>query len=368
MQNRIITQNQFLEYSGGFNVRGSAFLLSNGILHETDAKTSHGLIRSSDRFIIKAVIDSFSAGKDAGEVLDGINRDIPVYASLDEAIIKVGKPDYCIVGVATVGGVLPDSLKSQIRNAITKRISIVNGLHFQLAEQQDMVELAIKYGVKLVDVRKPKTFKDLKFWSDEVFKVKCPIIAVMGMDCAIGKRTAAMLLKQGCENAGLKAEMIYTGQTGWMQGAKYGFILDSTLNDFVAGELSQAILSASKIENPDLIFLEGQSSLRNPSGPCGAEFLISGNAKKVILVHQPVRKYFGSEPNWGEIPSVENEIDLIKCYGSEVIALILNTSGLNIEEANYFKEKYVKKLGIPVILPLEEGVEELVQSLKNMIK
>jgi uncharacterized NAD-dependent epimerase/dehydratase family protein len=348
------------------NVRGSAFLLSNGILHETDAKTSHGLIRRSDRFTVTAVIDSFSAGKDAGDVLDGINRNIPVYASLDEAIIKAGKPDYCIIGVATVGGVLPDGLKDLIRNAIAKEISIVNGLHFQLAEQPDLVELAIKYGVKLVDVRKPKTFKDLKFWSEEVFEVKCPIIAVMGMDCAIGKRTAAMLLKEGCENAGLKAEMIYTGQTGWMQGAKYGFILDSTLNDFVSGELSHAIISADKIENPDLIFLEGQSSLRNPSGPCGSEFLVSGNAKKVILVHQPVRKYFGSRPEWGEIPSVENEIKLIKCYGSEVIALMLNMSGLNIEEANYVKESYLKKLGIPVILPLEEGVETLVQILKML--
>jgi uncharacterized NAD-dependent epimerase/dehydratase family protein len=368
MQKRIITQSQFLENSSGFNIRGSAFLLSNGILHERDAKTSHGLIRSSDRFIVKAVIDSYSAGKDAGEVLDGVKRNIPVYASLDEAIIKVGKPDYCIIGIATVGGALPDDLKKLIMIAMTKGLSIVNGLHYLLNEQPEMVEFAVKYGVKMVDVRKPKPFKDLKFWSEEVFEVKCPIIAVMGTDCAIGKRTAAMLLKQGCEKAGLKAEMIYTGQTGWMQGAKYGFILDSTLNGFVSGELSNAIISACKIENPDLIFLEGQSSLRNPSGPCGAEFLISGNAKKVILVHQPLRKYFGSEPKWREIPSVENEINLINSYGSEVIALMLNTSGLNSEEANYFKESYLNKLGIPVILPLEEGVDTFVQSFKNLKK
>lgn len=351
-----------------FDVRGSAFLLSNGILHKKDAKTSHGLIRSSDRFIVKAVIDSFSAGKDAGEVLDGINRNIPVYASLDEAIKKVGKPDYCIIGVATVGGVLPHDLIEVLKNVLTNGISVVNGLHYHMADQQEMVELANKYGAKMIDVRKPKTFKDLKFWSEEVFEVKCPIIAVMGMDCAIGKRTSAMLLKQACEKVGLKAEMIYTGQTGWMQGAKYGFILDSTLNDFVSGELSHAIISAYKYENPDLIFLEGQSSLRNPSGPCGSEFLLSGNAKKVILVHQPNRKYFDSDPKWGEIPSVENEIKLINCYGSEVIALLLNTSGLTIEEANSTKELYAKKLGIPVILPLEEGVETLVQTLKNLKK
>ena len=347
-------------------IRGSAFLLSNGMLHKKDAKTSHGLIRNSGRFIVKAVIDTVSADKDAGEVLDGVHRNIPVYADLEEAIGKAGKPDYCIIGVATVGGVLPNGLVDVIKQALTNGISVVNGLHYHLADQPEMIELANKTGAKLVDVRKPKSFNELKFWSEEVFDVKCPVIAVMGMDCAIGKRTTAILLKQACEKAGLKSEMIYTGQTGWMQGARYGFILDSTLNDFVSGELSHAIISAYKNENPDLIFLEGQSSLRNPSGPCGAEYLVSGNAKRVILVHEPARKYFDSDPKWGEIPSVESEIKLINCYGSEVIALMLNTSDLTIEEAKSFKESYAKKLGIPVILPLEEGVKTLVETLKNL--
>jgi len=350
-----------------FDVRGSAFLLSNGILHEKDAKTSHGLIRGSDRFHVKAVIDSYSAGKDAGEVLDGINRNIPVYGSLNDAIEKEGKPDYCIVGVATKGGILPDELIEVIKNAIINGISVVSGLHFYLTDQHLLVELAGKYGAKLYDVRRPKAFKDLKFWSEEVFEVKCPIIAVMGMDCAMGKRTATLFLKHAFEKVGLKAVMIYTGQTGWMQGIKYGFILDSTLNDFVSGELSHAILSAYKQEKPDLILLEGQSSLRNPSGPCGSEYLLSGNARKVILIHEPKRKYFDFRSDWGEIPSIESEIKLINCYGSEVIALMLNTSGLTIEEANSFKESYVSELMIPVILTLEEGVDNLVQILLNLI-
>jgi uncharacterized NAD-dependent epimerase/dehydratase family protein len=163
--------------------------------------------------------------------------------------------------------------------------------------------------------------------------------------------------------AGLKAELIFTGQTGWMQGARYGFILDSTLNDFVGGELAYAIISAYKNEKPDLIFLEGQSSLRNPSGPCGSEYLVSGNARKVILVHEPNRKYFDNDPEWGQIPSVESEINLIAGYGSEVIALMLNSTGLMRGEAFSIKESYEKSLGIPVVLPLEEGVETLVQTL-----
>lgn len=94
------------------------------------------------------------------------------------------------------------------------------------------------------------------------------------------KEVLSDFLLDGCKAAGLKAEMIFTGQTGWMQSGKYGFVLDSTYNDFVSGELEHAIVACYEHEKPDVIFLEGQSSLRNPSGPCGSELLISGNAKK----------------------------------------------------------------------------------------
>ncbi len=352
--------------TSNYEVSGSAFLLSDSVLHKMNAKTSHGLIRYSTRFKISAVIDTLSAGKDAGELLDGTFRNIPVYGTLDEAINKVGKPAFCIIGVATIGGVLPLGLVDVIKGALNNGISIVNGLHHLLTDQPEMVELAKKNGAKLIDVRRPKHYKDLKFWTTEIFDVKCPVVAVLGMDCAIGKRTTTMFLKLACEKAGMKVEMIYTGQTGWMQGSRYGFILDSTINDFVGGELANAIISAYKNESPDIIFLEGQSSLRNPSGPCGSEYFISGNAKRTILVHEPKRIYYDHDPSWGKIPSVKEEIKLIQCYGSEVIALMLNTNGLTDEEAVLFKKSYAEELGIPVILPLEEGVDTLIPTLKKL--
>lgn len=48
-----------------------AIVLTAGMLHESDAKTAHGLIRGSERFDIVGIIDAVHAGKDAGEVLDG---------------------------------------------------------------------------------------------------------------------------------------------------------------------------------------------------------------------------------------------------------------------------------------------------------
>ncbi len=162
--------------------------------------------------------------------------------------------------------------------------------------------------------------------------------------------------------------MIYTGQTGWLQGGKYGFIFDSTLNDFVSGELEHAILSCDKETNPDLIFIEGQSALRNPSGPCGAEFLLSGGAKNVILVHSPKREFFDMEEHFGKIPTLESEIELVKLYGSNVIALALNTENCTEEEYLSFQETYQKRFGIPVLLPIQKGCDEIVDVLKSLIK
>lgn len=340
-----------------------AIVLTNGILTHSDAKTAHGLIRGSERFTIVGVVDDETlAGQDAGVILDGKNRNITIYATLEQALIEQ-QANYLIIGIATVGGVLPDSMVAIIQQAIRAGLNIVNGLHDYLTDRPEIASLATEFQVDLIDVRRPKSRKDLHFWTGDIFKIKTPIIAVIGMDCAMGKRTTARLIRQACDAKGLKAEMIYTGQTGWLQGGKYGFIFDSTLNDFVSGELEHAILTCDREAKPDFILLEGQASLRNPSGPCGLELLISGQAKKVILVFAPKRKYFDNEEHWGEIPSVASEIEIIEKLGSKVIALAMNTELCTDEEAFELQKDFEKTTGLPVLLPIQEGVEKVIPLL-----
>ncbi|MEY3646903.1 MAG: hypothetical protein RL127_1611, partial [Bacteroidota bacterium] len=155
-----------------------AIVLTNGILTHSDAKTAHGLIRGTERFTIVGVVDDETlAGQDAGEVLDGKNRNIPIYASLEQAM-SVQKANYLIIGIATVGGVLPDSMVEIIQQAIRAGLSIVNGLHDYLKDRPEIASLANEYQVELIDVRRPKSRKDLHFWSGDIFKIKTPIIAV----------------------------------------------------------------------------------------------------------------------------------------------------------------------------------------------
>ncbi len=341
-----------------------AIILTDGLLSHSSAKTAHGLIRGTDRFNIVGIIDADHVNHNLSSIVGQRIPEIPVYRSVSEAISRYGgRIDFVIIGVAPKGGKLPLSMKSKLVECLEHQISIISGLHEFVSDIPELAALAEKKGGTITDIRKPVERKNLHFWTGEIYEVKCPVVAVLGMDTNMGKRTTTKILRDGCRKQGMKAEMVFTGQTGWLQDGKYGFILDSTVNDFVSGELEYWICKCYRETQPDVIFIEGQAGLRNPSGPCGAEFLISGNAKKVVLVFSPKREYFSDKPAWGKMPRPQDEIKLINMYGSEVIALVVNTKGCTLEEAIHFQEEYSHKTGLPVLLPLEKGVDDFVSDL-----
>jgi uncharacterized NAD-dependent epimerase/dehydratase family protein len=350
--------------------KSNAIIITAGYLDSNHGKTAHGLIRGSDRFTIVGIIDQKCAGKDAGEVLDGRKRNIPVYATMEE-FSKQSKTQaqYCIIGVATKGGVIPDSLRALLKDALIHGYGLVNGLHEYISDIPELADFARSRGLEIIDVRKPKKFKDLHFWTGKIKNVHCPKVAVLGTDCALGKRTTTRFLTEAMKQAGYRAEMIYTGQTGWMQGARYGFVFDSTLNDFISGEMEHAIVQCWEEAKPDIVFIEGQSSLRNPSGPAGAEWIVSADANAVVLQHNPARKqYKDMEYYPAYIPEVKDEIELIRIYGAPTVAVTVNTSKMTEQEARAWAAEKENELGIPVVLPLEDGVERLVAIFKDMIE
>ncbi len=190
------------------------------------------------------------------------------------------------------------------------------------------------------------------------------MVPVLGTDCAAGKRTTMFLLTAALAARGVRAEPIYTGQTGWLQGARYGFILDSTLNDFVCGELEGAILECHRESRPDLMLVEGQAALRNPSGPCGAELVVSTNARGVVLQHVPGRAGYIDAPRVGRpLAPLAEEIELLRLLGAEVWAVTLHEEGLEPEAARRLKGVLEDELGIPVVLPLQHGVAAVAERL-----
>ncbi|MBX2928978.1 MAG: DUF1611 domain-containing protein [Saprospiraceae bacterium] len=350
-------------------MKSTAIVLTNGMLDTDMAKTCHGLLRGTERFDILAVIDPPYAGKDAGEVMDGRHCNVPVFASVSDYLQKApAKPQYCIVGVALPGGQLPDSFRAELLSAMRQGVSLVNGLHTLLNEDSEFSQTAREFDVELIDIRRPRPAKELRFWNGEIFSVKAPRIAVLGTDCALGKRTTCRFLLEMCRRNGIAAEMIYTGQTGWMQGYRHGFIFDSTLNDFISGEVERAVVECDRESKPDLILIEGQSALRNPSGPCGAEFILSADAKYVVLQHAPGRLYYeGTEAFQYRIPPIETEIALIRAYGAEVLAVTINEEGMDDAGIERYRIEMEAKLGIPFVRPLQEGVERLLPVVKGFL-
>jgi uncharacterized NAD-dependent epimerase/dehydratase family protein len=162
----------------------------------------------------------------------------------------------------------------------------------------------------------------------------------------------------------VQAEMIYTGQTGWLQGIPHGFIFDATPNDFVCGELEGAILDCQRHEAPEIILLEGQSGLRNPAGPCGSELVLAGASHGVILQHAPGRRCYEDLEELGcEIPPIEEEIEMIRLMGVDVWALTLHDENLDAKSGRQIQEQLTRELEIPVVFPLWDGVEEVVNQI-----
>jgi uncharacterized NAD-dependent epimerase/dehydratase family protein len=335
----------------------SALLLAHGHYRTDFAKTSHGLVRGPSRWPVAGVIDPDWAGGDAGELLDGRRRGIPIFADLPAALAALpAPPTHCVVGVATEGGYLPPRLRPDLLAAAGAGMVLVNGLHQLLADDPEIAAAAGGDPARIIDVRRPRPVRELRFWTGECLRLPGIRIAVLGTDCAIGKRTTCVGLRDALRRQGVAAEMVFTGQTGWLQGFRHGFILDATPNDFVCGELERAILECHRHAAPEVILLEGQSSLRNPSGPCGAELILAGGARLVVLQHDPARAFFeGLEEAGCAIPSLAGEIELIQLLGAEVVAVTLNEGRLAAGEAEGTRRALEEELGIPVVLPLSGG-------------
>ena len=80
--------------------------------------------------------------------------------------------------------------------------------------------------------------------------------------------------------------------------------------------------------------------MRNPSGPCGSEFLCSAMAKGVILQHLPGRTTLHFNNVSLPMPDIQGDLELIKIYGAQTLALTLNSEGLDSAELEDIRIAY----------------------------
>ena len=352
-------------------IDGKALVYAAGAFNTPNGKTAHGLVRFTERYDVVGVLDHKYAGQDAGLVLDGKKNNIPIFRDLKEALSKLSasdKPQSMVIGLAPDGGRLPAEAKDTIKEALQLGMNVDSGLHDFLYKDSELMAIAEKNNCRVRDIRRTPDRDKLHFFTGKIEEVDCLKIALLGTDSAIGKRTTAWIIVHAFRKAGLKAEMVGTGQTAWMQGAKYSMIMDSCINDFVSGEIEHAVHEAWKNESPDLIVIEGQGSLMNPAYPGGFEILAAGRPDYVILQHAPKRKEYDGFPGYVLHPITEqiNAIETIS--GKKVIAITVNHEDMTKEEILPACVTITEETGLPAFDVLEYGAEELVELLKSYLK
>ncbi len=351
---------------------GNAVVWCEGAFGTPNGKTAHGLVRRTARYRVLAVVDGRRAGADAGEVLDGRPAGIPVVADLAAALEagrRAGTPaTHFVVGLAPDGGRLAAADRQAVLAAIEAGLDVDAGLHDYLSEDREIAARAAERGARLRDVRKPPPRESLHFFSGKIEEVEALKIALLGTDSAVGKRTTAWILVDALRAAGWPAELIGTGQTAWMQGARYSIVLDSLINDFVTGEIEHAVWSAWQERRPSAIVLEGQGSLMNPAYPGGYELLAAGRPDVVVLQHAPARREYDGFPGYPiqPLPIQIQAVELIS--GKPVVAVTVNHEGLSREEVPAACEAITRETGRPAFDVLLDGAGGLVELLAERLR
>jgi len=327
-----------------------------------DGKTANGLVRHSELYEILSVIDSEQAGRDAGVVLGEAANGIPICRDLADALAHAGGvPDFIIFGMAPSSGMLSIHERGVLLEAIDLGMNVVNGLHEFLNEDPEFASASARRNVKILDVRRPRAKKDLRMFSGRISEVTCPRIAVLGTDGAIGKRTTATILTQALNDRGIKAVMIGTGQTGLIQGARYGIALDAIPSQFCSGEMEATVIEAFEGEDPDVIIIEGQGALSHPAYLTSTFILRGSRPNGVVLQHAPGRSKLG-DFELVAMPTPESEINLIQTFAdTKVIGITINHENMSDAEVGSAITRYEVELGIPATDALTRSPARLVE-------
>ncbi len=343
------------------DTRQSAVVYCEGNFNRIDGKTANGLVRSSEKYRLLSVIDSTLAGEDAGIALGEATAGIPIVEDLAAALADTDSlPDVLIFGLAPLSGLMSEADRAVVLAAVAAGLDVVSGLHEFLSDDPEISAAALVTGSTLHDIRRPRPTKHLRMFDGAIGDVDCIRIAVLGTDGAIGKRTTSTLLTQALNDAGVRAVMVGTGQTGLMQGAAYGVALDAIPAQFGVGELEGAVLAAYEGERPDVIVIEGQGALSHPAYLSSTVVLRASRPQAVIMQHAPARRMLSDYPEV-RMPSPLSEIKLIELFGkTRVIGVAINHEDMTKAEVLATTVRYEAELGIPATDALWHEPAELV--------
>ncbi len=345
-------------------------ILAEGQFAAHSAKTAYGVIRYG-RDDVVAVLDSTQAGQNVAAFLPG--RDIPIVASLDEALGGSNPPDALLIGIAPTGGRLPESWRRTILDAIDAGLDVLSGLHTFVGDDPEFAAAATARGTQIVDYRRSPDRMETAVGRRHLPGKR--VILTVGTDCAIGKMSVALELRRAAQAAGDRAAFVPTGQTGMMIDG-WGVAVDRLISDFAQGTVEWLVEQAEALG--DWVLVEGQGSLDHPAYSSVTLALIHGaTPQAMIMVHKPGL----AEHDFDHLPEASFPIASLPGYielheriaglvaPSKVVAMALNTSLYPDDaEARRIIASIAAETGLPADDPVRFGADGLWRAVHDAVE
>ena len=258
-----------------------------------------------------------------------------------------------VIGVANVGGHIPDPWVAALTQCIAAGLHVISGMHTHLAAIPALREAAAQHGRRLIDIRVPPPHIPIATGRKRSGKR----LLTVGTDCALGKKYTALAIARGLSGQGLSATFRATGQTGILI-AGGGMPMDAVIADFEAG----AAEMLSPDNDPDhWDVIEGQGSLFHPAYAAVSLGLLHGSQPDVFVAcHQPGRTRIVGLEDFA-LPSLEELIDLTLRLGRRTNPAIrcagvsLNTAHLDPAARDAILAQTGAALGLPAADPMRPG-------------
>jgi uncharacterized NAD-dependent epimerase/dehydratase family protein len=342
-------------------------ILAEGLFEWHYGKTATGVIRYGKDHVV-AVIDSTKAGMDVPQALGGASfgHGIPVVRDIHEALIY--QPDALLIGIAPMGGALPEAWRWQLLTAIDAGLDIISGLHFFISDDEELRIAAEKRGVTIWDVRRPPDQNRVAQFI--AHRRGSHTILMVGSDCAVGKMTVALELDSEASNRGLNSAFVATGQTGIMIAGN-GLPVDRIISDFVAGMVEEMVLDFTN--EHDWVFVEGQGALNHPGYSPVTLGLIHGSMPDAMIFCHKAGTTEIEGYNHCLFPSLNRMIQLNEDTVSwvrperpcKVVGLALMTFHLEEQEAREAVRQTEDETGLPATDVLRFGAGILMDALSK---
>jgi uncharacterized NAD-dependent epimerase/dehydratase family protein len=265
-----------------------------------------------------------------------------------------------LLGIAPIGGQLPEAWVPCLLEALEAGLDIVSGLHMRLASLPAVAAAAARLGRQLHDVRH----------STRSFPVATGTLRpgkrllTVGTDCALGKKYTAIAIARAMQARGLSADFRATGQTGIMIAGE-GVAIDAVVADFIAGA-AETLSPAAAPDHWDVV--EGQGAIFHPAYAGVTLGLLHGSQPDaLVLCHDTRRTEINGFPGHRIRPLAETmavylSLARVTNPAARFVGISLNTSGMPEAEALALAARLGAEHGLPMMDPMRFGVDRVVDA------